>query len=113
MRLETINFPSDPDSAFGGLSRELVRALHKAAEHPDHADLLGKFLNFSTRQLVVARKDYKDRLGLMKKRADKKLAAEEAAKIAELEARYTKVGTELVVLTDEQAELTALLGKDS
>ena len=109
MQLETINFPSDLDSAMGALSRELCKALHMASEHPDHAALLDSFLKFSTKQLIVAKKDFRVRKEILAKREATRVAKEKAAEQARLTSQVVKVETKIQELTEEKTGLSKQL----
>jgi hypothetical protein len=112
MQLETVHFPSDLDSSMGALSRELCKALHMASEHPDHAETLDSFLKFSTKQLRVAKDDYKTRKALLAKRETHRAIAAAAKRRVVLQAKSVKVDAQIKELTAEQHGLKSQIEED-
>jgi hypothetical protein len=87
MRIEVIDFPSDPRGETGTLRKELVNALRKVDNYPSKSKLIHDMLSFATKTLNDIDKDVKKRAAIIKRRnaeadqliADAKVEAEEAA----------------------------------
>lgn len=111
MRLEEIDFPSDPDGSFGKLKRALVDSLNKAAESPEAHRILTDILKFSTGKLKEAKADYLATQAHRAKIAQREADAQAEADRKQKAARYGVVKETIATLSEEGKQLALALGE--